>query len=529
MAAAPSALSAVLVLPAVGDHLAPGLDAGTLTAEAAAFLADLTGGTGAENPGRVGAVQFLPRPGARPHRLLIAGVGDADEAGWRAAGAAIARGASQEPSVTVLLPPQVDAEAVRGVAEGLWLASYRFRLAAEDGDQAPKLRQVTLAVADHTRYEPALATARATAEATFFARDLTNTPSLRKDPAWLAGQVRRAAARYQHLSLTVRDPRALAAEGFGGILAVGGGSASGPRLVELSWRPPGARTHVVLVGKGITFDSGGISIKPRDGMLLMRKDMAGAAAIVAATLGAAALDLRVRVTALAPLAENMVSADSYRPGDVVHHYGGLTSEIHSTDAEGRVVLADALAYAAHKLRPDFLVDLATLTGAGRVALGDRIAAVFSENDDLAGALSRAAERAGERVWRLPLTSDYLEYLSSDVADYNQSPEGGAGSVTAALYLREFTGRSRQAWAHVDMSAPAWSKTADGELAKGATGWGVRTLLRWLTELSAGPVSRPHPAARTASASAPRASGSRAGASAPRAGGSSSRGRRVSAT
>lgn len=444
------------------------------------MLADLTG---VEYPGRAGAINLLPRPGRRPSRVLAAGVGDGDEPGWRAAGAAVARAASQQPSTLVVLPAQVDPDAVRGLAEGLWLASYQYRLAAGANGTAPRLRQVTLAIPDHTRYEEALATARATAQATLFARELTNTPSLRKDPAWFAAQVRRAAAQHPRVSLTVRTPRALAAEGFGGILAVGSGSASGPRLVELAWRPPRARTHVVLVGKGITFDSGGISIKPRDGMLLMRKDMAGAAACIAATLGAAELNLPVRVTALAPLAENMVSGESFRPGDIVRHYGGKTSEVHSTDAEGRLVLADALAYAAQRLRPDVLVDLATLTGAARVALGDRIAALYSDDDDLAAALSGAADRAGERMWRLPLAGDYLEYLSSDLADYNPAPDRGAGSVVAALFLREFTGRARHTWAHIDMSAPSWSQHADGDLVKGATGWGVRTLLRWLADLS----------------------------------------------
>jgi leucyl aminopeptidase len=491
LAATPTA-SAVLALPVQGKGaLVPGLYGDALArgtvpdgpgspsvgAEVTAMLADV------EDPGRTGSVHLLPRPGRRPSRVLAIGIGEGDESGWRGAGAAVVRAAAQDPSITVALPADVSAEAVRGLAEGLWLASYRYRLAADARDTAPKLRQVTLSVPDPTQFEAALATARATAEATRFARDLTNTPSMRKNPAWFAAQVSRAAGRHRQLTVQVRDRRALAAEGFGGILAVGGGSASGPRLVELGWRPPGARTHVVLVGKGITFDSGGVSIKSRDTMVLMRKDMGGAAAVVAATLGAAALDLRVRVTALAPLAENMVGADSYRPGDVISQYGGTTTEIYNTDAEGRLVLADALAYAARRLRPDVLVDLATLTGASRTALGRRTAALFSENDELVAALSRAAAQAGEQVWRLPLPSDYVEYLSSEVADYNHWADSGAGAVVAALFLREFTGQARRTWAHVDMSAPSWSDRADGELVKGATGWGVRTLLRWLTELS----------------------------------------------
>jgi len=264
---------------------------------------------------------------------------------------------------------------------------------------------------------------------------------------------------------------------------VGSGSPRPPRLVEISWRPRGARTHVVLVGKGICFDSGGISIKPRDAMKLMRKDMGGAAAVCATVLAAADLGLPVRVTALAPLAENMVSGSSMRPGDVIRHYGGATTEVLDTDAEGRLVLGDALAYAARRLKPDYLIDLATLTGASHVALGKRTAALFSSAPELVEALRAAGEEAGEPVWRLPLHDDYLGLLRSDVADLaniGQPPQ--AGAVVAALYLREFTGDCADAWAHIDMSAPSWSDRNDGPLVKGATGWGVRLLVQFLSSL-----------------------------------------------
>jgi leucyl aminopeptidase len=305
-----------------------------------------------------------------------------------------------------------------------------------------------------------------------------------KSPEWLADQVTAAAGGHAGLRVAVREPAQLAADGFGGILAVGGGSVRGPRLVEIGWQPADARTHVVLVGKGITFDTGGISIKPRDAMKLMRKDMAGAAAVVAAAIGAAALRLPVRVTALAPLAENMVSGSAFRPGDVVRHYGGLTSETTNSDAEGRLVLADALAYAVHRLAPDLLVDLATLTGANAVALGKRTAALYSDSDELAGEVLAAAAESGESAWRMPLPIDYIEYLGSDLADLYSAPDRGAGSVVAALYLREFTGELSDRWVHIDMSAPSWAEGNDGELAKGATGWGVRALLRWLATLTA---------------------------------------------
>lgn len=420
------------------------------------------------------------RPGRVPARLLPFGIGAGDEAAWRAAGAALAGVAGREDHVTLPLPAGAPPAVARGLVEGLLLASYRFRLGA-DGN-APALAAVDLLVEDPAVYADAVAVARTTAAMTRLARDLVNMPASVKNPGWFAGQVADAAAGVPDLHLRVREPRDLAAEGFGGIVAVGSGSANGPRLVELDWRPAEARTHVVLVGKGITFDTGGISIKPVSGMKLMRKDMGGAAAVVAATLGAARMRLPVRVTTLAPLAENMVSGASFRPGDVVRHYGGTTSETTNSDAEGRLVLADALTYAVRELSPDLLVDLATLTGANAVALGKRTAALYSENDRLAADLLAAVDAAGEAAWRMPLPADYVDYLRSELADLYSAPAQGAGSVVAALYLREFTGELRDRWVHVDMSAPSWSEDDDAELTKGATGWGVRSLLRWLGTL-----------------------------------------------
>ncbi|MCI4064104.1 leucyl aminopeptidase family protein [Micromonospora sp. R77] len=429
--------------------------------------------------GRAGDVREHLRPGGSPLRLLLLGAGAADEPNWRAAGAALARAAKDETHVTLMLPA-APAAALRGLVEGLLLASYRFRLT--DAGDPPALAEVDVVVDDPDALAPVLAAARTTAEMTRLARDLTNMPSSVKNPQWFAEQVATAVADRPDLHLRVREPDELVAEGFGGIVAVGRGSASGPRLVELDWRPADARTHVVLVGKGITFDTGGISIKPLAAMKLMRKDMAGAAAVVAATLGAAALRLPVRITTLAPLAENMLSGSAFRPGDVIRHYGGLTSETTNSDAEGRLVLADAMAYAVQQLRPDVLIDLATLTGANAVALGKRHGALYSENDQLATDLLDAVEAAGEHAWRMPLPADYVEHLGSELADLHSSPAAGAGSVTAALYLREFTGDLRDRWVHVDMSAPSWADGDDAELTRGATGWGVRGLLRWLTTL-----------------------------------------------
>ncbi|AEV88723.1 peptidase M17 [Actinoplanes sp. SE50] len=422
-------------------------------------------------------IVVLPRPLRRPARVLLAGVGDGDEAGWRAAGAGIVRALGDDEPVQILLPDNLPAAALRGLAEGLWLGGYRYR----DGVKAPRSGAVDLVVQKPTAaYAAALAQASATATATWLARDLTNTPASTKNPEWFADQIVALADGRPGLSVTVRAGDDLAR--FGGLLAVGGGSVSPPRFVELSWAPEGATTHVVLVGKGITFDTGGISIKPRDGMKLMKKDMGGAAAVLAATLGAAELNLPVRVTALAPLAENAVSGSAFRPGDVITHYDGSTTENTNSDAEGRIVLADALSYAADRLDPDLVLNLATLTGANAVALGKRTAALYSPDDDLAAALTAAGEAAGERMWRLPLAGEYTENLRSDIADRISAPSG-PGSVMAALFLRDFF--PRVPWAHLDMSAPSWAEAHDGELTKGATGWGARTLLRYLSALDGG--------------------------------------------
>nr|WP_233606697.1 leucyl aminopeptidase family protein [Micromonospora sp. Llam0] len=460
-------------------------------AELAASAAALLSRTG--HDGSAGEMQVLHRPRHSPYQVILAGVGAADEAGWRAAGAAVGgllRRDAQPAAgpCLVAVPPQAGPAAVRGFAEGCWLAGYRFTAPGEprpaaDADRAhDRLPVVLLAHPPTGAAEQALRYARATAAATYLARDLTNMPSSVKNPAWFAEQVAAAAADRPGLTVSVRGPAELAAEGFGALLAVGGGSVAGPRLVEIDWSPPHAGRHVVLAGKGITFDTGGISIKPVDGMKLMRKDMGGAAAVVATAVAVADLALPVRLTVLVPLAENMVSGAAFRPGDVVRHYGGRTSETTNSDAEGRLVLADAISYAVSRFTPDYLVDLATLTGANAIALGRRTAALYSEDDDLAGALLDASVAAGEGAWRMPLHADYVEYLGSEIADLFSAPDRGAGSVVAALYLREFTGPLRDRWAHYDMSAPAWSDDDHAELTRGATGWGVRTLVRWLTAL-----------------------------------------------
>lgn len=489
----------VLALPVIAEEGQPRLVAAACLGEAdlgtvEAFLNE------AEHSGKAGTVQVLPRPGQLPCRLLLFGVGDGSPADWRAAGAALARTGAKDEALAVVVAAvpagsdQSGSDIVNAVAEGLLLASYRYRIAAEDPDRAVRLTRVALVCEPQSpdldptseaptseTFERAVDRARAVAEATCLARDLTNTPSNVKTPQWFADRIVEEAAGRAGVTVEVFDAARLAEESFGAVLAVGAGSTNEPRLVTVRWQPETPVASVVLVGKGITFDTGGICLKPADSMRLMRKDMGGGAAVAATVLGAAALGLPVALTALVPLAENSVSGAAFRPGDVLRHRGGLTSEVINTDAEGRLVLADALAYAAETMQADAVVDLATLTGAQHVALGKRTAALFSTSDALAAALADAAGQVGESLWRLPLVDEYAEHLRSDVADLVNSSDG-PGSVMAALYLREFTGAFRDRWAHLDMSSCAWSDSASAELSKGATGWGVRTLLRWLSGL-----------------------------------------------
>jgi len=439
------------------------------------------------------AAETVTVPGARSTgtpRWLV-GIGDGEPARYRSAGAAFVRAANSyaeaeadagrraPTKVAVRLPDGVDAEQIAAFTTGVLLGGYRFRVTADK--PRPTVTSVRFdgltadAVGADTASELATAVARAreSAAATAFARDLANTPSNVKNPAWLADVAATVGERTRGLTVTVRDETWLAEQGFGGVLAVGGGSESAPRLVELAYRPRGATAHLLLVGKGITFDTGGISIKPAAGMHLMRTDMAGGGAVIAAMRAIAELRLPVKVTALVPSAENHVSGSAYRPGDIVRHYGGRTSEVGNTDAEGRMVMADAIAYGIQRFRPDALVDVATLTGAMKVALGLRTGGVFATDDALADSVCAAGERAGEQWWRMPLLEDHMGDVRSEIADVKQAAPG-PGGVTAALFLREFTGGLP--WAHLDIAGPGRAESTYDEVVPGATGFAARTLV-----------------------------------------------------
>ena len=428
----------------------------------------------------LGAVSVVGARGTHPGHNWLLGLGDGSERAWRTAGASLVRAANQRlqtlsaesgTDLQLWLPALVDPGQVAALVSGLIVGSHHLRVSAAQ----PELRVSSVLLITTATYElrDAVRAGRALGRATALARDLAGMPSDVKSPQWLADTAQRSCAAVAGLQATVRDEDWLQARGFGGVLAVGGGSARGPRLLELVWSPVDAETHLVLVGKGITFDTGGISIKPAENMHLMRTDMAGGAAVIGAVRAIAELELPIKVTGLVPCAENSVSGSAYRPGDVVTHYGGTTTEVSNTDAEGRMVLADALAYAVDTLSPDLLVDVATLTGAMKVALGLRTGGLFATTDELAQRISTAGAQVGERWWRMPLLAEHAEAVQSELADLRQGPPG-PGGITAALFLREFT--SGLPWAHLDIAGPARAEQAYDEVAPVATGFAARTLV-----------------------------------------------------
>jgi leucyl aminopeptidase len=322
----------------------------------------------------------------------------------------------------------------------------------------------------------AVAVGETVARAVARACDWVNQPPNLLGPAELAAAAA-ALAKQSGLTVETADEAALAARGFGGLLAVGGGSVRPPRLVQVTWAPPAAHTSVALVGKGIVFDSGGLNLKPLSGMATMKSDMAGAAACLAAIAAAAELNLPVKVTAWLALAENLPSGSAYRPSDVITVYGGVTVENHNPDAEGRIVLADALARAAEDA-PDLILDVATLTGACVVALGNQTMGLMASDASVAAQVLAAAEAAGEPAWRLPITEEAAAALASQTADLKSGGKREGGALLAAAFLRHFT--AGRPWAHLDIAGPAFlagdpsrSQTA------GATGAGVRTLIALL--------------------------------------------------
>jgi len=319
-----------------------------------------------------------------------------------------------------------------------------------------------------------------TCKGTVLAREWVNIPSNDKRPEQFARSIT-MQARKANLTVNVLTEKELKQKKFGALLAVAKGSSSKPCLVTLEHKPKNFKTTVVLVGKGVTFDSGGINLKPTGSLDTMKMDMAGAATVAAALIATAELKPKIRVIGVLPVVENMPSGDAIRPGDIVKSFSGKTVEIGNTDAEGRLILADAMSYAVKKYKPKVLIDMATLTGACVVALGEKIAGLFSFDNDLAEMIIQSGEKLHERCWQLPLPEDYKEQLKSDFADINNMANTRwGGAITAALFLSEFVSDTR--WAHIDIAGPAYIKKENAYCPAGGTGFGVRLICEILKNL-----------------------------------------------
>ena len=400
----------------------------------------------------------------------------------RGAGAATRDLASGRAKRIAIALPASEPDETEAVTLGGLLGGYAFRKYRTSVSGPGDLEQIV-----YTTHEDAAGRARILADAMALVRDLVNTAPADMVPADLAAVAERTAVAHG-LSVQVLDENELAKEGFGGILAVGMGSTHPPRLVRLEYSHPDAVRTVVFAGKGITFDSGGLSLKPPKAMETMKADMSGAAAVLAALQAIAELGPAVNVVGYLPLAENMPGGGAQRPSDVITIHGGKTVEVLNTDAEGRLVLADALARAQAD-GPSLLIDVATLTGAQTVALGNRMAGVMASDDSLAAEIADAARRAGEAMWPMPLPEDLRKGLDSTVADIaNVSGDRSGGMLVAGLFLREFVPDGVR-WAHLDIAGPAYNDGSPyGYVAKGGTGAAVRTLVQIAADMAEGKLS-----------------------------------------
>jgi leucyl aminopeptidase len=480
---AASVKSDAVVIGVVKDKGGVRLPAGTESLNAAygGRLTDLLEDLGAS--GKAGETTLLP--GARPGKsatVVAVGLGATPDGELKtedlrlAAGAGV-RAVKAARSVALALPTP-DAECVRAVAEGALIGRYSFTSYKSEADKAETGDLTVLTeLARNSEAKAALARAEAVAEAVHLARDWVNMPPSDLHPVEFAEDSVRLAKEHG-VKVEVLDEKALRKGGYGGILSVGQGSANPPRLIRLSYSPSKPVLHLAFVGKGITFDSGGLSLKPSTGMVTMKADMAGAAAVVAATIAIARLGLPVQVTTYAAMAENMPSGSASRPSDVITMYGGKTVEVLNTDAEGRLVLADALVRASADA-PDLIVDVATLTGACVIALGTKVAGVFAGDDATRTRVIDAAGTAGEAMWPLPVPPEMLDKLKqhSKVADLaNITGEAWGGALAAAAFLGEFVADGID-WAHLDIAGPAFNDGApSGYTSTGGTGFAVRTLV-----------------------------------------------------
>jgi leucyl aminopeptidase len=429
----------------------------------------------------------LLRP-EQPQRALVVGLGKREEADaerLRLAAAVAAKEALklEAASLAWLLPDSDDdAAGAAAIVTGTILAGYRFdRFRSSDPSDPPPPRLESLALLTAANVADAAEAARIGAEAQNRARDLQSLPSNVATPSFLGRRAREIASHHEGVSAEVLGREEIAAKEMGGLVAVSQGSAEEPKLIVLRYAGGGSGPTVAFVGKGVTFDTGGISLKPSASMHEMKMDMSGAAAVLEAVGAIAELKLPLDLIAVVPSTENMPSGTAIKPGDVITQYNGKTVEVNNTDAEGRLILADALAYAV-ELGAERIVDLATLTGAVLIALGSTYAAVISNDDELAAEVERAGETSGELVWRLPLHAEYKELTKGSVADLtNAAAKRKAGTIYAGSFLEEFVGETP--WAHVDIAGTAWD-VGRPYTGNDASGFGVRLLVELARELSA---------------------------------------------
>jgi leucyl aminopeptidase len=432
--------------------------------------------------GARGSTCSLPTFGQIPARtIIVTGMGDlasvtvdSIRAAWGEAG----RAARKAGATSIASAPPASAfgsAAIRAAVEGIELGLYQHLDYRSDAGDQPAVESLTFVGVDDA---DAITAGQQMARGVALARDLVNAPGLDLPPARLAGRAWEMADKHG-LECTVYDRAALEEMGAGAIVAVGQGSQREPRLIHLVYRPEGESLGVAgLVGKAITFDTGGVNLKPADGMRNMKMDMAGGAAVIGAMQAIAELKPPFTVHGVVAAAENMPSHTSYRPGDVLRTLSGKTVEITNTDAEGRLVLADALTFTARQ-GAEFMIDLATLTGASVVAVGNGAASLFGSDDGLVQDVLQAAEFSGERMWQMPLWDAYRADLNSDIADIVNSGNRDGGAIKAALFLREFS--HDLPWVHLDIAGPAWSTREDGYRIKCGTGYGTHTLVTLLEQ------------------------------------------------
>ena len=447
----------------------------------------------AGHKGKRGQYLLVPNAGldgVEASAILLVGVGKRSEAGpdaCRRAIGKVARQLSKRARIATTMPQiagRAFDEAVQATVEGVLLGSYRFdRYKSNSDGDTSKLREVAIlggARADARSARAAINRGQVIAESQMWARDLVNTPALDLPPAELAREAQKMARQFG-LKSKIWTEAELKRGGFGGILGVGQGNVRPPRMIELRYEN-GSGAPIGLTGKGIAFDSGGLSIKPADGMEWMKSDMGGAASILGAMRAIALLEPRVNVIAAIPSSENMPSGSAIRPGDVLTHRGGKTSEVLNTDAEGRLVLADALAYLTEQ-KPRAIIDTATLTGACMVALGDEVWGAMGNDRQLIRDVLAAGEAVGEPGWELPMYEPYRKLIDSEIADIKNIGKRYGGAITAAMFLREFVGDVP--WVHLDIAGPAFSDRVGDYWPKGATGVPVRTLVRYVLSQDGG--------------------------------------------